>query len=77
MLLWRIYFTAYNETYFCLHVKWPKFLSDFFPTDFYKNLRYKLHVNPSFGSRADTCRHTDMTKQMGASHDYAKTPKGV
>jgi hypothetical protein len=37
----------------------------------------KFHGNPSCRNRADTCIQTDMTKQMDASHNYAKTLKDV
>ena len=42
----------------------PGILLDFnqlwnFSTDFYKTSQYKIHINPSSGSRADTCGQTD------------------
>jgi hypothetical protein len=37
----------------------------------------KLHKNPSSGSRADRCRHTETTKLIGTYRDYVYAPKRV
>ena len=50
-----------------------------FSTDLRKRPQYKIHKNPSSGSREDTPGHTDgrtdMTKLLGASRDYENVPK--
>jgi hypothetical protein len=41
----------------------------------YKSPNLKFHVNPSSGSRANTCGQTDMTKVIGVFRDYANALK--
>jgi len=39
-----------------------------------KGTSIKFHLNPSSGSRTDTCRWTDITKLIGSFRNYAKMP---
>ena len=48
-----------------------------FSTDFLKSPRPKFRENPSSGSRADIYGRTDMTKLIGAFHDFTKAPKNL
>jgi len=74
--------------YFGLHVKYPLFLSDFnepwiFWTAFWKkkSSNIKFHGNSYSGSQVVPCGladgHTDMTKVIAASHNFANAPKNV
>jgi hypothetical protein len=51
--------------------------SGFYRQIFIKVSNTKFQGHLSCGSHADICRRTDMTKLIGAFHDYANAPKTV
>jgi hypothetical protein len=63
-LLWRLNVAGNSKAYVVPHVQCPIFPPDFnqirlFSTYFHKPVSIKFHLNPSTGSRNDTCEQTD------------------